>query len=268
MALATQIQPASERRLPTVVLGGVPVTRLDLKSTLDVFIEWLQDASSQRRATTASLQCLELAGQDDELRRCLSTADIVTAEDEPVVWLSKIRGQPIAERVTGADFISLLVGEASRLGKRVYFLGDKERTTLEAINVLRERYPRLIIAGHASPTGNLQEVHTGNALAEAVAKTRADLVLVDASCPEQDLFIEQNLRTLNCRLAIGVSGAFRYVAGHNPSTPAFIRHFGIKWSSRLAMGPHRLLTRSMRHGMCFLRLLITIILSRSFSASF
>ncbi|MDG2148598.1 MAG: WecB/TagA/CpsF family glycosyltransferase [Planctomycetota bacterium] len=253
MPSTTQIQPASDHRLPTVVLGGVPVARLGLRPTLDVFIEWLQDGSGPRRAATANLSCLELAGQDDELRRCLSTADIVTADDEPVVWLSKLRGQPIAERVAGADFVSLLVGEASRLGKRIYFIGSKESTTLEAINVLRERYPKLIVVGHASSTGDIQEARAGHAMAEAVAKTQADLVLVDVSCPEQNLFIEQNLHTLNCQLAIGVSEAFHFIAGHNPSTPAFMR---------------RLWDRSVRHGMCFMRLLITIILSRSFSASF
>lgn len=268
MESATQTQPAAESRLPTVILGGVPVTRLGLKPTLSVFAEWLEDAGRCRRAATANLDFLEIAGDNDELRNCLATADIVTADGEPLIWLSKLRGQPITERVAGADFVPLLVGEAARLGKSVYFLGGEDGVAQEAIDVLKERYPKLIVAGHSSPMVHLDDETGCEAIAEQVADTQADLVLVAFGCPKQDLFIERYLDTMDCRLAVGVGGTFNFIAGRIARAPAFMQRTGIEWIHRLAMEPRRLLGRYIRDGLCFLRLSATIVLSRSFSVSF
>ncbi len=268
MVLATQTQPAAEERLPTVILGGVPVTRLGLEPTLSVFADWLQDAGSCRRVATANLDFLEIAAGNDALRQCLATADIVTADGEPLIWLSKLRGQPIAERVAGADFVPMLVSEAARLGKSVYFLGGEDGVAEEAIAVLREQDPGLKVAGHSSPMVDLDDEAACQAIADDVAASEADLVLVAFGCPKQDLFIERYVDRMQCRIAVGVGGTFNFIAGRINRAPAFMQKSGLEWIHRLAMEPRRLIGRYYRDGMCFLRLGATIILSRSFSVSF
>jgi len=255
---------AADGRPPTVYLGGVPVARLDLRATLALFCDWLEDPLGSRRVATANLDFLELAGHDDDLRECLASADLVTADGEPLVWLSQMRGQPIPERVAGADFVPLLVGEAARLMRSVYFLGGQDGVAEQAIDVLRARYPLLSVAGHSEPFVDLDDQAACLAIAAQVRKSGADLVLVAFGCPKQDFFIERYLSAFGCRLAVGVGGTFNFIAGRIPRAPRLLQRLGLEWVHRLAMEPRRLLRRYLRDGVCFVRLLARIGLERAF----
>jgi len=262
---SVRTQPSAENRLPTVVLGGVPVARLGLQQTLALFAHWLEDEGGRRRVATANLDFLEIAGEHDALRECLATADIVTADGEPLIWLSKLRGQPIPERVAGADFVPLLVGEAARLGRKVYFLGGEDGVAEEAIAVLKGRFPELKVAGHASPMVDLADEDACEWIAADVKASGAELVLVAFGCPKQDLFIQQYLDDLGCRVAVGVGGTFNFIAGRIRRAPRWMQRTGLEWVHRLAMEPRRLLGRYLRDGLCFLRLSAGIMVSRSFT---
>jgi N-acetylglucosaminyldiphosphoundecaprenol N-acetyl-beta-D-mannosaminyltransferase len=265
MAPALQTLPAADGRLPTVVLGGVPVTRLGLDSTLSLLGGWLEQPTGMRRVATANLDFLEIAQHDDALQHCLGTADIVTADGEPLIWLSRLRGHPIPERVAGADFVPLLVGEAARRGKSVYFLGGSDGVADEAIEALRNDYPELVVAGSSSPFLDLADAGACRQVALEVAASEADLVLVAFGCPKQDFFIERYLDLMNCRVAVGVGGTFNFIAGRIRRAPRFLQRTGLEWVHRLAMEPHRLVMRYWRDGICFLKLFTRILLERAFN---
>ena len=265
MATALQTMPAADGRLPTVVLGGVPVARLGVESTLSLMGTWLEDEVGTRRVATANLDFLEIAQHDDALQHCLATADIVTADGEPLIWLSRLRGQPIPERVAGADFVPLLVGEAAQRGKSVYFLGGADGVAEEAIEVLRKDYPDLVVAGSSEPFLDLADAGACRQVALEVAASGADLVLVALGCPKQDFFIERYIDLMNCRVAVGVGGTFNFIAGRIKRAPEFLRRSGLEWVHRLAMEPRRLVMRYWRDGVCFLKLVVRILLERAFN---
>jgi N-acetylglucosaminyldiphosphoundecaprenol N-acetyl-beta-D-mannosaminyltransferase len=257
-------QHAAADRLPTVILGGVPVARLTMSATLSLLGEWLQDATTVRRVATANLDFLEISEREDALRECLATADIVTADGEPLIWLSHFRGQPIPERVAGADFVPKLVGEAARLGKSVYFLGGADGVAQEAIEVLLQEYPSLIVAGQSEPFINLDDEQGCREAVEVVRDSGADLVLVAFGCPKQDYFIEEYLHEMGCRVAVGVGGTFNFIAGRIRRAPRFLQVVGLEWVHRLAMEPRRLMLRYLRDGTCLIRMFANITIQRAF----
>ena len=255
----------SDGRPPTVILGGVPVARLDLESTLALFGTWLEDPAGRRRVATANLDFLELASHDEQLLDCLGTADLVTADGEPLVWLSQLRGQPIPERVAGADLVPLLVGEAAERGRSVYFLGGQDGAAQQAIAVLQKRYPELKVAGFSEPMVDLSDEQACLEIADSVRTSAADLVLVAFGCPKQDPFIERYGEQMGARLAVGVGGTFNFIAGRINRAPKWLQKMGLEWVHRLAMEPRRLVGRYWRDGCCFLGLVMRIVLERSFS---
>ncbi|GJM21600.1 MAG: hypothetical protein DHS20C15_15150 [Planctomycetota bacterium] len=234
-------------------LADLPISREDLATTLTRMGEWLA-GPTPRRVATANLDFLEIARRHDALRACLQGADLVTADGAPLLWLSRLAGEPIPERVAGADFVPLLVGEAAARSRSVYFLGGEDGVAERTIEVLRERYPDLKVAGWSSPFLDLNDVDGCRAAAEAVAATSPDLVLVAFGCPKQDLFIERHLHELGCHVAVGVGGTFNFIIGRIKRSPMLLQKCGLEWLWRFAVEPRRLFLRYWRDGSYFLKL--------------
>ena len=240
----------------TVPLGGVLVSRLGLAETISLMGDWLDDPMGRRRVATANLDFLALAHDNEQLQQTLLLSDLVTADGAPLVWLSHLAGEPIAERVAGADFVVPLIGEAARRGRSVYFLGGSDEAGKETIEILRERFPELIVAGQSAPMVNLAEVDDCRAVARSVAESGADLVLVGFGCPKQDFFIHHYLPDMNCRLAIGVGGTFNFITGRVRRAPAIWQKLGLEWFFRWMMEPRRLLGRYLNDARHLLRLVV------------
>lgn len=77
------------------------------------------------------------------------------------------------------------------------------------------------------------------ALRTRIAEARPDVLLVAYGHPAQDLWIARNQPYLRVPVAIGVGGAFDYLAGAVPRAPAWLRRLGLEWLYRLIRQPWR-----------------------------
>ena len=102
---------------------------------------------------------------------------------------------------------------------------------------LRQRYPRLIIAGaHAGSPAAAEN----DALVARINASRADVLLVAYGAPRQDLWIARNRAALSgVRVAIGIGGAFDFVTGRAVRAPRWVRRLGLEWLHRLLREPWR-----------------------------
>mgnify|MGYP005996498819 CR=1 FL=1 len=251
--MSTEIRAATVADVPQVVLGGVPVSRLDRAQTLELLGEWM-DAGVPRTIATANLDFLEIAHRDEDLHRCLVLADLVTADGAPLVWLSHWAREPIAERVTGSDLGPALMEIAAERGWKVYFLGGQDGVGQEVVDVLTARHPDLQVAGWSEPFIDLDDEDGCRAAARQVADSGADLVLVAFGCPKQDLFIERHLHDLGATLAVGVGGTFNFIAGRISRAPKIIQALQLEWVHRMWKEPRRFLPRYWRDALYLLKL--------------
>ena len=79
--------------------------------------------SSQRPhyLVTANVDFLVQAQDDVELRRILFDAHLVLCDGTPLVWASRLLGNPLPERVAGADLVPLLMRVAEERDYRIFF---------------------------------------------------------------------------------------------------------------------------------------------------
>ena len=75
--------------------------------------------------------------------------------------------------------------------------------------------------------------------------TNADILLVAYGAPEQDKWIARNTPRLNVKMAMGVGGAFDFIAGKIPRAPEWMQRAGLEWAYRLYKQPWRIF-RMMR----------------------
>ena len=92
----------------TCDIAGIPLDRRPFDETMARLRSWM-GADGSRRVATANLDFLRQCRQDPEFRRCLRTADMVTADGAAVVALSRLGRAPIPERVAGSDLVPILV---------------------------------------------------------------------------------------------------------------------------------------------------------------
>ncbi len=78
---------------------------------------------------------------DEEFRNAYEQADFVVADGAPIVWLSKLGGQALKERVAGSDLFWTLGRASAETGVTLFFLGGVPGSADAAKDVLEKRYP-------------------------------------------------------------------------------------------------------------------------------
>src|SRR5258706_1874235 len=132
---------------PPIAILGVPFDNVTTAET----IELIQRMVSSRQAhylVTANVDFLVQAQEDVELRRIMFDAHLVLCDGTPLLWASRLLGNPLPERVAGADLVPLLMRTAAEKGYRPFFLGSTSDSAELAIARLKQRHPTLDVAGN------------------------------------------------------------------------------------------------------------------------
>ena len=233
--------PTQRRRWPVGLLG-VPFENI----TQDEAVARVEEMIASRRphyVVTANVDFLVQARHDVELRRILLAADLVLCDGAPLVWASRWLGNPLPERVAGADVTPLLIEAAARNGHRLFLLGARDGVAAEAAARLRQQYPQLVIAGHYSPPfGSLLTMDFAE-ISRRVRAATPDLVLVSFGCPKQEKWIAKHYQQLGIPVMIGVGATLDFIAGRIKRAPAVMQRTGTECFYRLAQEPRRLFGR-------------------------
>ncbi len=180
------------------------------------------------------------------LARVLRRAELVIADGMPLVWLSRLIGTPLPERVTGADMVPLIAERAARDHVKLYFLGGKEEYTRSAAEILTKRYPGLEIAGTDTPFVKLDDPDAEKLdleICRKINESGASILLVGFGNPKQEIWAERNRANLKCGIAVGIGGTFNFIAGAVKRAPDWMRHTGTEWIFRIIQEPGRLWKR-------------------------
>jgi N-acetylglucosaminyldiphosphoundecaprenol N-acetyl-beta-D-mannosaminyltransferase len=191
---------------------------------------------------------------DSAHRYRLNHLDLVVPDGQPVLWaLNLLHGARLPNTVSGPRLTVLLCEEAARQGVPVYFFGSTEKTLEKLLYNLRQRFPRLIVAGaEPSQFRKLTEGEQRN-LAERIRNSKAGILFVGLGCPRQEIFAYEMGKLLPMSI-LAVGAAFDYHAGLLKHTPRFLQRMGLQWLHRLAQEPRRLWRRYLVTNSQFLAL--------------
>ncbi|HWQ90509.1 MAG TPA: WecB/TagA/CpsF family glycosyltransferase, partial [Clostridia bacterium] len=236
----TANQPGKLR--PPIALLGVPFDSLTMAEAV-TRIEHMIQSHRPQYVVTANMDFLVQARQDVELRKILFDADLVLCDGTPLVWASRLLGNPLPERVAGSDLVPELLALAAQRGYRVFFLGATPEAAQIATEKMIARYPGLIIAGHYSPPFNHLLEMNHDQIQERVRQANPDLLFVSFGCPKQEKWIGMHFRTLGVPVTIGVGATIDFLAGRVRRAPHWMQRSGTEWLFRLLQEPRRLFNR-------------------------
>jgi N-acetylglucosaminyldiphosphoundecaprenol N-acetyl-beta-D-mannosaminyltransferase len=211
---------------------------------------------------TPNLDIVRMMAVSPALWEFLGRADLMVADGMPIVWASRLLGDPLPERVAGSSLVSTLSAGAAREGRSVYLLGGDAGTADAAAEELRRRHPTLRIAGtHCPPQGFEHDAGVLAAIHERIRQARPDVVYVALGCPKQERLIEHVRPAAPNAWYLGVGISFSYLCGAVRRAPAWMRATGLEWMFRLAQEPGRLARRYLRDDIPFALRLVGLCLT-------
>ncbi len=208
------------------------------------------------RIITPNIDILRQAQRDPGVRAHLEAADLVVADGMPLVWASRLCGNPLPERVAGSSLIWSLSEGLGLDGRSVFILGgelaDPGTGELDgatrAAGRLAAASPGLRIAGCLSPAyGFEKDPASLTAVRDRIAAVRPDMVYIGLGFPKQEKVIAALHDALPDSWFLGCGAAVNFVAGDLDRAPRWMQRTGLEWAHRLGTEPRRLASRYLRH---------------------
>ena len=134
----------------TVRILGIRFARINMENALKV-IEGLIAKGRKSQVCVTNAYSSVLMQDDKEFRDITNSACLVVTDGKPLVWISKLYGEPIPERIAGSDLIYGLGKKSSEKGYRLFFLGSNSTTLGKMVENLKKMFPSLQVAGAYSP---------------------------------------------------------------------------------------------------------------------
>jgi N-acetylglucosaminyldiphosphoundecaprenol N-acetyl-beta-D-mannosaminyltransferase len=202
---------------------------------------------------------------DAELRRSVEEADVVVADGQPLVWLSRLMGDPLPERVAGIDIMLRLLQRGAERGYGVYFLGARDEVVRQVVETVQRQFPGVRIAGYRDGYFRPDE---DQAVAQAIRDSGADILFVAMSSPRKENFLRQRRDYMQVPVCHGVGGSFDVVAGTTKRAPAWMQRVGLEWFYRVIQEPRRMWKRYLVTNTIFVFLSIHAVLQARFKQIF
>jgi len=261
----------------TTKVLGVRVDFVSLKKVLSEVDDWVK-SNKQYQITTPNPEHIVLAQSDYRFKKIINNSAFSIADGVGLGWAasllskqfsifnfsvkarSRSAGQfsKIFKRLSGIDLMQALCKKAGQKKWRVFLLGGKNDAAKNAALKLRIANCELKIENshqklkHFGGQAKLIDYHSGaanvkketiNERNEAMKKIndfKPDLLFVAFGAPMQEKWIFNNLDKLNVKVAMGVGGAFDYLAGKVRRAPRLVQKLSLEWLWRLICQPWRI----------------------------
>lgn len=249
--LPVRLPTARQLGRPVHWLLGLPFDAV----TLDEAVGRIARAVRERTPlflSTPNLNFLITSQRDPAFQRSVLNSDLSVADGMPIVWMARLLGIPLPERVAGSDlFEALMHGAAGPI--KVFLFGGEAGVAERAAARINEAGGAVRCVGHHCPGfGSIEDMSTP----EIVARINAcepDFVLVALGAGKGQAWIEHNRARLAAPVISHLGAVINFAAGTVSRAPRWMQQTGLEWLWRIKEEP-RLVHRYLHDGLALLRL--------------
>lgn len=236
----------------SIDIMGTSIAALRMSDVLDTCDKHIKDRNPLLIGV-ANVAKVVNARRNAELRLSLEEADFIVADGLPLVWLSRLCGRALPERVAGIDIMTRLLEQGDRNGYSVYFLGASEEVVRKVIEDTRKNYPCVNIAGYHDGYFKPEQEEE---IAKDIRNSGADILFVAISPPKKENFLRQWSSFMEVPVCHGVGGSFDVVAGITKRAPVWMQECALEWLYRVIQEPSRMWRRYLVTNVMFIALSI------------
>jgi len=203
-----------------------------------------------------------VANENRQVLDIINNAGFTVPDGMPLVWYSKIFKNKLKRRISGSDLFAAYCRKLEEEKMSCFFMGGESREVVGTmIGNLKKKYANLEIKGFFVPPfvekieGSLKDE-----INKEINNKKPDVVWVGLSAPKQEIWIYDNLESLDIMMACGVGAVFNFYAGKVKRAPVWVQKIGMEWFYRILAEPKRLLKKYLVYNTKFMGLVIRDIL--------
>lgn len=230
--------------------GAVTVTTAD-RTGLLADLESHFKAGRGFSVATLNLDHVVKLRRDEAFREAYARHTHVTADGNPIVWLSRLAGQDVA-LVPGSELINPLAALAARQNVPVALYGADDVSLSKAAAALKENYPALEVAFVRSPAMGFDPAgETAKSDMDDLAASGARLCFIALGAPKQERLAAW-AQELHPQIGfVSIGAGLNFISGSETRAPKWVRALAAEWLWRMLSDPRRL---AGRYASCLLAL--------------
>ena len=220
-------------------LLGLPLDVMTMQQTV---AEVRRAVQTRQRLflTTPNLNFLIASQSDQAFSQTVIDSDLCIADGMPLVWMSRMLGVPVPERVTGSGLFQNLWESAPPAGVapiKVYFFGGLPGAAQTASNRLNERPGGLVCVGFETPGfGSVQDMSDQGVL-DRINASDADFLIVAIGTKKGQMWIQRNRGDLKTPVISYLGAVVNFAAGTVNRAPLWVQRTGLEWLWRIKEEP-------------------------------
>ncbi len=236
-----------------VCLAGLPFDAV----TMAEAVAQVRAAADARRPcflSTPNLNFLIACQGDAAFRDSVINSELSITDGMPLVWMARLLGLPIRERVAGSGLFDAIWRDAS--GRRplsVYFFGGPDGVAERACEVINATPSGFRAVGFECPGFGSVEDMSGEKTIASINASGADFVLVALGARKGQAWIERNRAQISAPVISHLGAVVNFVARTVSRAPRWMQRSGLEWLWRIKEEPN-LWRRYWNDGTGFLRL--------------
>ncbi|MGG7078802.1 WecB/TagA/CpsF family glycosyltransferase [Clostridium sardiniense] len=182
--------------------------------------------------------------KDEEFKNVYKDADLILTDGMPLIWISKLKGNPIKEKVSGSDLFPKVCELANDKGYSIFLLGAAEGVADKAAANLMEKYKGLNIVGTYSPSYGFENKDDEiEKIINILNRCKPDILAVGLGAPKQEKFLYKYKYKLNIPVSLAIGASIDFEAGNINRSPKWMQKSGLEWFYRLCKEPRRMFKR-------------------------
>ncbi|MBU0625296.1 WecB/TagA/CpsF family glycosyltransferase [Patescibacteria group bacterium] len=227
-----------------VTILGVQIDSVTTEKALKAVADFLTEPRGHA-VFTPNPEMLVLARHRPLFRSALNSADLAIPDGVGLLWAARLLGKKLAERVTGTDMVDRVCELATQRGVAVFLLGGGRGVAERAASELVKKYPKLKVVG-AATGGDVVKDEQGvpvltSSVQEMLLAAKPTILFVAFGHGKQEEWIQAHLHEFPfIRVAMGIGGAFDFIAGDVKRAPGWLRKVRLEWLWRLVLQPRRI----------------------------
>lgn len=228
-------------------------------TTLPRSMEHLQtsiEASEVCFLSTPNLNFAMATQSDNAFFQSVVDSDLSVADGMPLIWVAKLLGIPLSERIAGSSLFDELSKQKNKAGKiNVFFFGGQEGVAELADQKLTKNSASMISCGFYDPGFVSVDEMSTNKIVAYINSCKPDFIVVALGARKGQEWIQKNKKELNAPVISHLGAVINFVAGNVDRAPVVWQRFGMEWLWRIRQEP-TLWKRYLFDGLAFLRAMI------------
>lgn len=219
------------------------IDNLTMDETLEALDKLIQE-DKNAYVVTPNVDHIVQLERGGELCQVYKDADLILTDGKPLVWISKLYGTPIKEKISGSDLFPRVCKMAAEKGYSMFFLGAADGVAAKAAENLMEKYKGLEVVGtYSPPFGFEKNEEEMKKIVNMIKDVKPHILIVGLGCPKQELFIYHNRDELGVPVSLGLGASLDFEAGNIKRAPKWMADHGLEWLYRIIQDPKRLAKR-------------------------